>query len=147
MNSSSSALLSSSDEKLGMMPRNGAFTVCSRSSLVFTVVSRYSRKKARPMPPSRPSSAPSITFMRLRGRIGSFGCRADSMMLTLLAGSDDVTSVSLRRFCNSSNSTPLDSASRFFARYSISSADRFSASCLACSSSLPSCCSRSVSCR
>ena len=55
-----------------MTPSTGAWKVRSTSSIVFTLVSRYSMKKARPMPMRRPKTSPSTMLTRLVGFDRSF---------------------------------------------------------------------------
>src|ERR1700739_146660 len=57
----------------GTPAREGSRERVSTSSGVFTVLSRYSRIKARPMPPTKPTRKAKATLRVLAGRAGVEG--------------------------------------------------------------------------
>src|SRR3989339_52346 len=68
-----------------MVPMTAILNFYSTSSGVFTVLSRYSKKKARPIPPNRPRTIPRRIFLFLLGLAGILGSSAFSMIHTLTA--------------------------------------------------------------
>src|SRR3954449_8653686 len=60
----------------GMSPKVESPEVASRSSLVFSVSSRYSRRPAHPTPRTAPTSNAKMTFLRGAGLIGDVGTAA-----------------------------------------------------------------------
>src|SRR2546429_278660 len=50
------------------------------SSGLFTVLSRYSRNSASPMPPTRPTRKASVMFLVLAGRAGEVGTMAGGVI-------------------------------------------------------------------
>ena len=66
-----------------MTPSTGAWRARSTSSMVLTLVSRYSMKKARPTPTIRPMTMPRMMFSVLLGRTGLLPGLAWSMMVTM----------------------------------------------------------------
>ena len=67
-----------------MTPSTGAWSARSTSSSVFTLVSRYSMKNARPMPAMRPMTIPPTMFKVLLGLTGAMPSSAGSMICTVL---------------------------------------------------------------
>src|ERR1700726_546056 len=67
--------------KEGTTARDGRRANVSMSSGVFTVLSIYSRRRARPIPPMSPTKMLNITFRDRFGREGPVGIRAGSTIL------------------------------------------------------------------
>src|SRR5262249_26399696 len=112
-----------SSVKIGTPPRESKQGRGLTSSGVFTVLSRYSRSSARPMPPTRPTRKESAMLRVLAGRVGVEGIIAGSTQRILddLRPAANVASFSL--VSRPSYMTLLPSASRFRMLYSTMNSD------------------------
>ena len=117
-------------------PSIGSPRRSSASSGVLIVLSRYSIKKTRPMPPKRPSTSPTRILIFLLGLNGRTGVSACSTTQTLIFCDSSVTFCSFNREKSASYIARFDSTSRFKTSYWINFSFRPRASAFVFSSRL-----------